>query len=276
MSVIREDTTIRVRLVAHEDPEIAALERQLDTKARAERKATAGVEKAMASMLRWSRETRELQSQVRRYRRDRKAFVSGSSAELQRGFEDVIASKETTLKWVRKERAAALKRLAACKADLDERKREARATKRKLGALRKSSPPSSMYRIDTGSLDVAWTDDEYQERSVAQKETPIAVATADGERLWWYLDRFWFAADDADADAVAELVATQERSRRKAIRTSVRHEVWRRDQGRCVDCGSRENLELDHIVPLSKGGSNTARNIELRCESCNRRKGARI
>jgi 5-methylcytosine-specific restriction endonuclease McrA len=64
--------------------------------------------------------------------------------------------------------------------------------------------------------------------------------------------------------------------RREPIRQRVRDEVWRRDQGRCVDCGSRERLEYDHIVPLSKGGSNTARNIELRCERCNRRKGPRI
>jgi 5-methylcytosine-specific restriction endonuclease McrA len=60
------------------------------------------------------------------------------------------------------------------------------------------------------------------------------------------------------------------------IPESVRHEVWRRDEGRCVDCGSRVNLEYDHIVPVSGGGSNTARNIELRCESCNRQKGARV
>jgi len=40
--------------------------------------------------------------------------------------------------------------------------------------------------------------------------------------------------------------------------------------------GSNERLEFDHIIPVSKGGSNTARNIELRCEACNRRKGAAI
>lgn len=63
---------------------------------------------------------------------------------------------------------------------------------------------------------------------------------------------------------------------REAIPERVRHEVWRRDQGRCVDCGSRERLEFDHIIPVSKGGSNTARNIELRCEACNRRKSASV
>ena len=64
--------------------------------------------------------------------------------------------------------------------------------------------------------------------------------------------------------------------RREAIPQRVRHEVWRRDRGSCVECGSRARLEFDHIIPVSRGGSNTTRNIELRCEPCNRRKGARV
>jgi hypothetical protein len=63
---------------------------------------------------------------------------------------------------------------------------------------------------------------------------------------------------------------------RERIPESVRIEVWRRDGGKCARCGSREKLEYDHIVPVSKGGSNTARNIELLCESCNRKKSNNI
>jgi hypothetical protein len=63
---------------------------------------------------------------------------------------------------------------------------------------------------------------------------------------------------------------------REAIPERVRHEVWRRDRGTCVECGSRGRLEFDHIIPVSRGGANTVRNLELRCEPCNRRKGARV
>jgi TPR repeat protein len=63
---------------------------------------------------------------------------------------------------------------------------------------------------------------------------------------------------------------------RQAIPSEVRREVWRRDHGKCVKCGSREKLEYDHIIPVAKGGSNTVRNIELLCESCNRMKSASI
>jgi len=66
------------------------------------------------------------------------------------------------------------------------------------------------------------------------------------------------------------------RNERPRIPESVRIDVWRRDQGKCAKCGSREKLEYDHIVPISKGGSNTTRNIELLCENCNRQKGSNI
>ena len=63
---------------------------------------------------------------------------------------------------------------------------------------------------------------------------------------------------------------------REPIPESVRMFVWRREQGRCVTCDSTEKLEFDHIIPISKGGSNTERNIQLLCETCNREKSARI
>ncbi len=62
----------------------------------------------------------------------------------------------------------------------------------------------------------------------------------------------------------------------RTIPEDVRFEVWRRDGGKCVKCGSQRGLELDHIIPFSKGGSNTARNIQILCEACNRDKGDSI
>ena len=69
---------------------------------------------------------------------------------------------------------------------------------------------------------------------------------------------------------------TASRIERPGIPEEVRIAVWRRDSGRCSRCGSRERLEYDHIIPISRGGSNTTRNIELLCEICNRSKGDEI
>ena len=67
---------------------------------------------------------------------------------------------------------------------------------------------------------------------------------------------------------------SEERSRR--ISQEVKDRVWNRDNGKCVECGSNENLEFDHIIPFSKGGANTYRNLQLLCEHCNRSKSDKI
>ena len=46
---------------------------------------------------------------------------------------------------------------------------------------------------------------------------------------------------------------------RERIPDDVRLYVWQRDQGKCVQCGSQEKLEYDHIIPVSRGGGNTDR-----------------
>lgn len=51
----------------------------------------------------------------------------------------------------------------------------------------------------------------------------------------------------------------------------------RSDYGsRCWACGSTDSLCMDHIIPLSIGGSNFAHNLRLLCASCNARKGSRL
>jgi hypothetical protein len=67
-----------------------------------------------------------------------------------------------------------------------------------------------------------------------------------------------------------------ERARRQPIPQDVKMFVWQRDSGRCVECGSQQELEYDHIIPLAMGGSNTDRNMQLLCAPCNRRKGATL
>lgn len=59
---------------------------------------------------------------------------------------------------------------------------------------------------------------------------------------------------------------------KRTISAKVKREVWRRDQGKCAICGSNSFLEFDHIIPYSKGGQSTSRNIQLLCQTCNRKK----
>lgn len=48
--------------------------------------------------------------------------------------------------------------------------------------------------------------------------------------------------------------------------------VYTRDGGICQCCGSSYNLEYDHIIPFSCGGTSNPSNIQLLCRKCNRSK----
>lgn len=64
--------------------------------------------------------------------------------------------------------------------------------------------------------------------------------------------------------------------KREPIPQEVLDRVWNRDGGKCVKCGSQEKIEFDHIIPFSRGGSNTYRNLQILCEKCNREKSNNI
>lgn len=67
-------------------------------------------------------------------------------------------------------------------------------------------------------------------------------------------------------------------STREYIPGVSRFEVLRRAGGRCQLCGvshTTRQIDVDHIVPVSKGGSNDATNLQALCRTCNSQKGNR-
>ena len=63
---------------------------------------------------------------------------------------------------------------------------------------------------------------------------------------------------------------------RPGISPLTRRTVFQRDEFKCRLCGSGDRLELDHIVPFSRGGKHDESNFQTLCKPCNRKKGARI
>lgn len=66
------------------------------------------------------------------------------------------------------------------------------------------------------------------------------------------------------------------RVERGKVSNRMRFAIFRRDGERCKRCGSRHDLEIDHIVPISKGGKSTYDNLQTLCHSCNVEKGTDI
>lgn len=71
-----------------------------------------------------------------------------------------------------------------------------------------------------------------------------------------------------------ELPATTERPpvKRRALSATLRFAVLQRDQFRCVYCGAEpgaSGLHVDHVTPVSRGGSDDVANLVTACVDCN-------
>jgi HNH endonuclease len=60
------------------------------------------------------------------------------------------------------------------------------------------------------------------------------------------------------------------------IAADLRATILERDNHECVVCGSKKSLEIDHIIPISKGGNGSADNLQVLCRRCNRAKRNRL
>lgn len=66
------------------------------------------------------------------------------------------------------------------------------------------------------------------------------------------------------------------RVERGKVSNKMRFAIYNRDHNRCRKCGSTRNLEIDHIIPIAKGGKSTYDNLQTLCHRCNVNKGTKI
>lgn len=72
----------------------------------------------------------------------------------------------------------------------------------------------------------------------------------------------------------------EDANRRENISPTLRFSILKRDGFRCRYCGQDASdgikLEIDHILPVSKGGETVESNLQTTCFSCNRGKRDRL
>ena len=56
---------------------------------------------------------------------------------------------------------------------------------------------------------------------------------------------------------------------RLVISETLRNKIFERDSYKCRRCGGEANLQIDHIIPFSKGGRTEEGNLQTLCKSCN-------
>jgi hypothetical protein len=157
------------------------------------------------------------------------------------------------------------------------------------------------YTWDPSVRERPITEAEFEQNMADQKIAPILLSCFDRKKYWIYKDRIYSSDPSLEAGEVQALVDAKELKRQRAIGrarvvvssrpvtpsapdtparlaipSDVKMFVWQRDGGECVECGSKDELEFDHIIPLSMGGAKTARNLQLLCAPCNQSKGGNL
>jgi hypothetical protein len=143
-----------------------------------------------------------------------------------------------------------------------------------------------------------WSTRRLRAIEAAQRVRPVALLREGRRCTWVFEGRFYVEDGGLGEQDVVALVRERERRARRALERAhatlardgapapaagreripadVRREVFERDGGRCVACGSAFDLQYDHVIPHSLGGASTAANLQVLCASCNRRKGASL
>jgi hypothetical protein len=132
-------------------------------------------------------------------------------------------------------------------------------------------------RFETGPWDL-WT---YRNKVVLHDVIPHTFREADMEKTVLLVKHCVLKEEDAMERIRREVQGFENfeklpAARREMISKDVQMFVWQRDEGKCVECGSRKNLEYDHIIPVIEGGNSTSRNVQLLCQPCNRSKGRAV
>src|SRR5215467_9419132 len=76
--------------------------------------------------------------------------------------------------------------------------------------------------------------------------------------------------------SLMERLSFDDRLANRRVPDSIRATVLVRDGGRCRRCRRSINLEMDHIVPVSKGGKTEESNLQTLCRRCNRVKARKL
>lgn len=71
-------------------------------------------------------------------------------------------------------------------------------------------------------------------------------------------------------DGIWNAIARVERGR---VSNKMRFSIYDRDGHRCIKCKRHTNdLEIDHIIPIAKGGKSEYNNLQTLCKRCNKNK----
>jgi hypothetical protein len=154
--------------------------------------------------------------------------------------------------------------------------------------------PHVAFRLHSVPYYVDCSERRFARLAATQLQRPVFVMKRDGRAWWWYLNRTWWddgklrqrqladlvlrsdlqrmLENDALARARIAILGKTEGPEKLPVPDPLHLDVWSRDRGRCVDCGSSERVNFDTILASAERRPDTPRNFELRCQKCRDRR----
>ena len=142
----------------------------------------------------------------------------------------------------------------------------------------------SMKKID-------YEDSSFKNFKIGMKTRSFERTMSDGKRFFFHV---YFIIPDMSLEYPLEKWAEEAKEKlvnrakglnkqikvkkREPIGPKLRHEVFKRDEYKCLECGKGKHettLHIDHIVPVSQNGTDELNNLQTLCEKCNLAKSNR-
>lgn len=102
-----------------------------------------------------------------------------------------------------------------------------------------------------------------------------SIVERDGRKVFEFV--FTITEQEIDEAKKHHEYKTIDMEQTRQIPGKVKLAVFKRDKGQCIECGSKDNLHFDHILPYAKGGTSLKEeNIRLLCARHNLQKSAKI
>ena len=117
-------------------------------------------------------------------------------------------------------------------------------------------------------------------RQVNYVKHPYTVSVIDSECSvsWDWLNKRYNRLREIGFEATLEEYECK--NQRKLLTKKLRKQIMERDNYTCQTCGKympdEVGLQIDHIIPVSKGGKTVASNLRVLCNKCNGSKGAKL
>ncbi|HEJ7884123.1 TPA: HNH endonuclease [Serratia liquefaciens] len=107
------------------------------------------------------------------------------------------------------------------------------------------------------------------EEEVVKLARPSGVSICDrcAKKVWQSYE-YWHSG--------GPILGVKPKPTRRRVTDSVRLRIFKRDEFKCKHCNTNDDLTIDHIYPVSKGGGSEDENLQTLCIHCNRAKGASV